>query len=99
MSRPIDAEWVIKRLQAKNPSNDYMKVMLDECIAEIQAAPLIEPERKKGKWMHISVDRGCDETICSVCRQKEPYKFAAEDALIYNFCPHCGADMRGMEDE
>ena len=42
MSRAIDAEWVIKRLQAKNPPNDCMKIMLDECIAEIQTAPTIK---------------------------------------------------------
>ena len=76
MSRAIDAEWVIKRLQAKNPSNDYMKVMLDECIAEIKSAPTIEPDReaaikdcrncKYGKYndywsMHFCYNRnGCD---------------------------------------
>ena len=110
MSRTIDAECVTKRLQAKKPSNDYMKVMLDECIAEIKSAPTIEPERKKGKW--IPVDSfsafGGDEATwmthgnpiafyyCSECKEQT---YAGEDGepLLTDYCPDCGADMRGKE--
>lgn len=32
--------------------------------------------------------------VCSQCEADEPYKFADDDANVYNFCPNCGADMR-----
>lgn len=32
--------------------------------------------------------------VCSRCEADEPYKFADDDANVYNFCPNCGADMR-----
>lgn len=55
----------------------------------VKEQPTIEPERKKGKW---TVKEGellsLDE--CSVCR-----KIVIHRAPHYNFCPHCGADMRG----
>ena len=59
----------------------------DACTA-IEAAPTIEPERKRGEWK----DRGEDymiRWICSECGRK--------DTHVYNFCPDCGADMRGGE--
>lgn len=32
--------------------------------------------------------------VCSRCEADEPYKFADDDANVYNYCPNCGADMR-----
>lgn len=63
----------------------------DACIA-IENAPTIE-ERKKGKWIHDGYDipHGVDWMHCSVCGRREPHVPAA----MTNFCPNCGADMRG----
>ena len=44
-------------------------------------------ERKRGEWY----DRGSMSCRCSNCGCKSTKE--------YNFCPHCGADMRGREDE
>lgn len=55
---------------------------------DIADAPTIEPEQKRGEWK----DRGEDymiRWICSECGRKETH--------VYNFCPDCGADMRGGE--
>ena len=40
-------------------------------------------ERKRGEWY----DRGSMSCRCSNCGCKSTKE--------YNFCPHCGADMRG----
>ena len=32
--------------------------------------------------------------VCSRCEADEPYKFADDDANVYNYCPNCGANMR-----
>ena len=54
--------------------------------------PSVEPERKHGEWIKEKEnDVLCH---CSTCG----YKVAsALSNLFYNFCPHCGADMRGEE--
>ena len=44
-------------------------------------------ERKKGEWY----DRGSLSCRCSNCGCKANKE--------YSFCPNCGADMRGREDE
>lgn len=61
---------------------------------DIDGMPTIE-ERKKGKWMprYDAEDYplGCR---CSVCNET----YVMPDGWA-NFCPNCGADMRGEEDE
>lgn len=52
--RAIDADALHKRIKAKNTSNAMMRVMKAECLAEIDDAPTIEPERKTGKWIPCS---------------------------------------------
>ena len=55
----------------------------------IDEQPTIEPERKKGEWEMVSQHENPPTYIyrCSECRHKS-FGF-------YNFCPNCGADMRG----
>lgn len=65
-----------------------------------------EPERKKGKW--IPFEHG-DETWhkCTACGVADKYIDLVERpngtigrlVSIRNFCPNCGAEMRGEEHE
>ena len=60
----------------------------DKPLKELPSADAVE--RKRGKW----IDLGKDRVIrwqCSECEIK--------DMHIYNYCPNCGADMRGEDDE
>lgn len=54
-------------------------------------APTIVPERKTGKWNEAEEDwRG--QIVwweCSECKQSV--------STLCNYCPNCGADMRGEE--
>lgn len=75
----------------------------------IKDAPTLDViERKKGKWLPVDSFSafGGDESMwmahgnpvafyyCSNCKE---HAYAGEDgySLITNFCPNCGADMRG----
>ena len=63
-----------------------------ECKDGLLALPSAQPERKKGKWI--------DNTFCSECG----WIHEVESGFIgsvkrFNFCPNCGADMRGEQDE
>ena len=71
------------------------KVSFTDAIDEvIDAQPTVE-ERKKGKWMTSYLDHeamGIRPKIlyCSKCCQCIAYPT--------NFCPNCGADMKGEQD-
>lgn len=47
---------------------------------------------RHGQWVSVANKR---DRVCSRCLCNEPYKFAADDAEVFEFCPHCGAKMDG----
>lgn len=52
-------------------------------------------ERKRGEWV-VNYDEDCPYDgiwICSACN----YIRSIEDISSINYCPNCGADMRGDE--
>lgn len=59
---------------------------------DIANAPTVELERKKGKWMHDNPNT----FKCSKCNK---YLDIGCGNMKMNFCPNCGADMRGDSDE
>lgn len=66
----------------------------------IDEQPTIEPERKTGKWIGTEYDGYADgnpvyyEWKCSACGC-----VIEDDEPTWNFCPNCGADMRGEKDD
>ena len=92
--RQIDAE-ALKEAIAKiyiaydgfNP-NDLGRFAerVDELIDN---APTVEPERPHGKW---TTEKHSMLIYCSVCQMGYVYDIRN---TFYNFCPNCGADMRG----
>lgn len=87
--RLIDADAL--EPDADYDDGDYWAVS----IAQIQSAPTIDPERKKGKWIdnETSYADGVRQTCtCSVCGQRSVRPLG-------RFCRWCGADMRGESDD
>lgn len=61
-------------------------------VAAIKAVPSAQPERKKGRWIKVS---GKPAINCSACRYCS-WSLSFEGTVKrFNFCPNCGADMRG----
>ena len=66
--------------------------------------PSAQPERKKGKWKfekmkHIINGEVRDVIICSEC-DGGWFRYDISDNTVQNipnFCPNCGADMRGAK--
>ena len=59
----------------------------------IENAPTIESDRKKGKWSTKEGELAFWD-VYSECGRMIMHR-----APFYNFCPNCGADMRGGEKE
>lgn len=53
---------------------------------------------KKGKWIEVENKWGGLEIRCSECGAQVP-RDGWGNAMQCNYCPNCGADMRGEEDE
>lgn len=57
---------------------------------DVKALPSIE-ERKEGEWNYT--DDLYETFYCSVCG------FDTENYIYYNYCPNCGAKLKGANDD
>ena len=72
-------------------NNDYKKDMR----REIEALPPVFPARPEGKWIEKDKTPGYTKWECNNCGST----FKNSQKPWYNFCPNCGADMKGKQDE
>lgn len=81
----ITVEEIVARLRTLRRGKLFIATFINECNVQ-DMIPVVH-----GRWVSYphQIDREC-----SICGHTEPYKFADKDAEIFNFCPHCGADMR-----
>ena len=96
--RLIDANDFDNRVRvaggfAEEELSDDFKDGVLAVLEMLKRQPIIE-ERKNGKWRRRLVDCGFNaDWHCSRCGWK-----TSLEEHGYNFCPNCGADMRGEED-
>lgn len=85
LKKAIHEEWdeVLVWDESGAATADQFEILVD-------SVPTIE-ERKKGKWNWVSFNIECSE--CGAMPN-----FDSTEPL-YNFCPICGADMRGDEND
>ena len=106
MSDPIDRQAAIDKINERQRKliyclgfeNDLVKIM-DIAKSIITAMPSVQPKRKKGEWIQVVKHHKDDEQeydyieiTCSVCGVKRRIGWTGA-----NYCPNCGADMRGEE--
>lgn len=94
-----DAIDALKQLQ-KSISGDYTELdplvmagcgYIGDCIGELECLPSAQPQRTKGRWIDVTKTGGAELWKCSECGELE-----LEDSY---FCPNCGSDNRGEDDE
>ena len=95
--RRIDADeienFIVNGLNEKDPLKQFGHDAI-EILAEIHCAPTIDAVQN-GKWEWRGKDRGYFCTNCgSGCLLNYESDWHKSD-----FCPHCGADMRGGNDD
>lgn len=91
--RLIDADALLtdrrKRMYYHLPNGDTAIPIID-----IEHAPTIE-ERKTGEWIDAVINHDSGELPIQVCNQCNTFFPLAYTGGGHNFCPNCGADMRG----
>ena len=106
--RLIDADALIKDIDNyyhnpifPHPGTTWLRG-LELAVALLLKAPTIDPEslRKKGEWEKwpadtFALEHGCIKLRCLACYHF--YYHSAGDSK--HFCPNCGADMRGKDDD
>ena len=85
MPRLIDADALIAKNMENVESQHNLRVA--QLLENLVNAPTIEAEPvMHGRWI-----KRPDERICPFCNTRYSY-FGGEEK---NYCPNCGADMRG----
>ncbi len=100
------AEYIEREALIQQMADNFRQGVWDGCdrgeyqiaentILEAPAADVVE--RKRGEWKVILDDYDCELMICSCC--KAEFYDGDNDTIdhLHNFCPNCGADMRGEE--
>ena len=55
-------------------------------------------DRPRGKWLKFGLGRGTRILFCTNCERRIEVPLSQGDSN-YDFCPNCGARMKGTDDE
>ena len=71
---------------------------LRTAVEIVNELPSVQPERKKGKWIIEPYDTENDIWAhrCGACLK---VALLGGKKVRFNYCPNCGAGMRGEQDE
>ena len=99
MSDLISRQKAIEALVEKGQSSkryklgEFWELNLSEIKEALDTLPSAEPERKKGNW--IKVGHWGRTYKCNQCGNYLDFDGVNAGRGDVNFCPNCGADMRG----
>ena len=69
-----------------------------ELLKAIDELPSAQPERKTGRWIHLSRHKWIRTHKCDQCGNILDFDGVNAGRGDANFCPNCGADMRGEQE-
>lgn len=91
MTREEALKYAKFRLECYSKGNGEYTEHGEFLAAAIKA--LQEPERKKGRWVEKEKYTFGIMYDCSLCENR-----ILDNGHPWNYCPNCGADMRGDEE-
>ena len=98
MSRYIDADNLhnakFQDISGYGENVAYRVGWNDAIDAICENEPSIDIEPKRGEWKISNLPKG-EMKYCSECGFGQYIK----DERMYNFCPNCGARMKGADDD
>ena len=100
-AQPEPCEDAVSRQAAIDGLNDAVhehNITDFDAVATILALPSVTPKQRTGKWIDGIIPNdggGLPVIVCDQCNTFFPLQFGDG----HNFCPNCGADMRGEQDE
>ena len=85
--RLIDGDALIAWIK----ESQHMTSKMRNIICKVETMP--SADRPQGQWMNYK-----DEHTCSICKEVviDDWYYEYE---WYDFCPHCGARMKGADDD
>lgn len=90
----ITHEQAVAYLQSTGWMQEHDRQMMFDGAHRLTAQPTIQP--KRGKW--IKTARWGRVYYCNQCRNYLDFDGVNAGRGSTNFCPNCGADMRGEQD-
>ena len=89
---------LIRREDAIKALYKYSFVSKDIIEREINAIP--SADRPQGEWVDAEIPLESGDTmpiqVCNLCKTFYPLAYTGGG---HRFCPNCGADMKGADDE
>ena len=87
--RLIDGDALIAWIK----ESQHMTSKMRNIICKVETMP--SADRPQGEWKRRLVDNGFNaDWICSECGYR-----VKTDFVSFNFCPNCGAKMKGADNE
>ena len=96
MGRLLDEDAVIKVLElwqkAFRENSHYVSASdLSLVVKDVKELPTAQPEPHEGHWIEGKIYRDVIECNCSECGQL----MTTAASVRMNYCPNCGAKMKG----
>ena len=76
-------------------SEDFIKGFKCGAQRQFEAA---KADRPQGEWIKFGLGRGTRILFCTNCERRIEVPLSQGDSN-YDFCPNCGAKMKGAEDD
>ena len=90
-------EWMVKKMDNRQPK--LILIDFEEYTEIVHQLSEYKKQSNKGKWKVVKMayggyDRVCSNCNCNIWLENEWNEMSNE---YKNFCPRCGADMRGED--
>ena len=96
LSERVTAQYYDAEYEEWTQETTTIAEILDSVCDDYTVLPSEQQERMRGRWVPVTNGRGGYE--CDQCHNYAPsYQDGVE--WLSDFCPNCGADMRGEQDD